>query len=206
MMNWIDIGFLILVSGGGLFGYLTGFLNQIGRVIGLFAAVYGSIHLHLPVMKWLSGFMDQPFSGLLAYVILFVMIYLGTLLLVTLADRGLRAVELKEEDRKLGAVLGIAKGILISAMLLLGFAIYPGTTVTHDIQSSYTGQPLLVLSRAVVIHVPNTVKARIDQTLNSMSDSDPDNRVPPPSPAPSGDAPTDKNTDSTGSESPSDGQ
>ncbi len=167
-MNWIDIGFLILVSGGGMFGYLTGFLNQIGRVVGLFAAVYGSIHLHLPVMKWLGQFMDQPFSGLLAYILLFVMIYLIALLILNLLDTALRAAELKSEDRKLGALLGIAKGVLISAMLLFGFALYPGTSIARDIESSYTGRPLLMLTQAVVVRVPATVRSRIEDTLEKV--------------------------------------
>jgi membrane protein required for colicin V production len=174
-MNWIDIGFLILVSGGGMFGYLTGFLNQIGRVIGLFAAVYGSVHLHLPVMKWLGTFVDQPFSGLLAYVLLFVLIYVIALLILNLLDSALHAAELKSEDRKLGALLGIAKGVLISAMLLFGFALYPGTSIARDIESSYTGRPLLILTQAVVVRVPEAVRSRIEDTLervHSLSKSD----------------------------------
>lgn len=168
MLNWIDIGFLILVSGGGMLGYLTGFLNQIGRLVGLFAAVYGSVHLHIPVMNWLGTFVDQPFSGLLAYILLFVLIYVLALLMLNILNTALYAADLKSEDRKLGALLGIAKGVLISAILLFGFALYPGTPIARDIESSYTGRPLLILTQAVVVRVPEAVRSRIEDTLEKV--------------------------------------
>ncbi len=167
-MNWVDIGFLILVGGGGLFGYVSGFLNQIGRLLGVFSAVYGAVHFHLPVTHWLKSSVDQPFAGLLSYVLLFIVIYLICLGVVKLLDHLLKKVDMKEEDRQLGAVLGVVKGILISAMLLLGFAVYPGNTVARDIQVSYTGEPLLLLSRTLVVQIPDEVRERIDRTMDRV--------------------------------------
>jgi len=180
-MNWVDIGFLILVGGGGLFGYVSGLLNQVGRLIGVFTAVYGAVHFHLPVTRWLVSSIDQPFAGLLSYVILFLGIYLGCLGLVKLLDHVLHKANLKQEDRQLGAVLGVMKGVLISAMLLLGFAVYPGSTVARDIDASYTGEPLLFLSRTLVVQIPDEVKQRIDETMERVNASPAGRTVPAPS-------------------------
>ncbi len=167
-----------------MFGYLTGFLNQIGRVVGLIVAVYGSIHLHLPMKNWMDGFVDPPFSGLLSYIFLFIAIYLASLLVVNLLDRVLHAAELKNEDRKLGALLGMVKGTLISAVLLFGFALYPGVTVAHDIESSYTGRPLLLLTRAMVVRIPDSLRQRIENTLERVHDVSESSSEPVPSGGP----------------------
>jgi membrane protein required for colicin V production len=123
----------------------------------------------------MADFLNQSFTSTdpailkgLSYFLTFVLTYLVLFLLTMLVERWVRAMKLKWLDRLLGAGLGLVKGALICAVLLLGVAIVPVKSVQPDIEASHLAPPILLGVRGLALAIPEEEKARVGQWFDDM--------------------------------------
>lgn len=125
-MHWLDTTILILLAFGFAMGFWSGLLWQVARVLGLGLAVYATLVLNEPVRTLLQ---DQYFNGAdpifcqgLAYVLVFLGVYLFIFVAARLLHGTIKAANLEFADRLLGAMLGMAKVAAAVAAACTGMA------------------------------------------------------------------------------------
>jgi membrane protein required for colicin V production len=117
--NWLDIvmGGLVLLA---LFRSLwTGFSRSVASLLGLVMGFWVAIHhfngLALRLSHWLH---DPLWRSLVAFCLLFFLVYLAFLVAGILAHGLLKVMKLGWIDRLLGAAVGLAKGLVLAGVLL----------------------------------------------------------------------------------------
>jgi membrane protein required for colicin V production len=115
-MNALDIGILALCAVLALFGLLQGFIRQAtswaGLILGLVAGWwYGAEAQALLQFDFKGG-------AIAAYLLVLLVVYVGVRLIGLLAERWVRGTKLSGADRFRGMLAGLAKGALLSVLLV----------------------------------------------------------------------------------------
>jgi membrane protein required for colicin V production len=127
-MSFIDIFFLIVMTGFILLGVWKGFFREVlgllGVLLGIFIAIAGfgplSKILHqlipkVPVVVWI----------VISFVIIFVGVYLASRLLAMVLGKLSSLIMLGWLNRLLGGVIGAVKGAFIISLILLVLGFFP---------------------------------------------------------------------------------
>jgi membrane protein required for colicin V production len=120
--DWIILGVIALST---LFAFFRGVIRELIAIVAWIAGIVGAIVFTPVVGDWLSGMSTHP---TLRYIVAFALIIvvalvLGALIAWPLA-RAVRAAGLGFVDRFLGALFGLARGVLV----VLAFALVAGLT------------------------------------------------------------------------------
>src|SRR4051794_13363021 len=128
-IGWIDIAMLAVIAVSALAGAVRGLTFEVLSLLGWVAAWFAGLWLgpwlapHLPI-----GTPGSALNGLVAFACVFLIV----LILCGLAARGVSALVgktvLRPFDRLLGAVFGLARGVLV----LLALAIVVSYTPLAD--------------------------------------------------------------------------
>lgn len=162
--DWIILAFL-------LFSVVTaaweGFFREAFGLAGLIAGYLVAAWQYRRLADWFESFLRQPW---LADVLGFFIIFFGVLIAAFLAGRLARWL-MKEAgltvmDRTLGALLGLVKGSLIVAIVLLAMAAFAPTS--RWLQQSELAPYFLVAGRAVIWVAPADLRQRFDQGLDYL--------------------------------------
>lgn len=169
-MNWIDIGILVLATGGVILGCYSGLLQQVGRIVNLIASTYITLYFHESLAVHLVQ--ADVAGGIEAGIISFMMTFLASYVLLNLVLYIIQVVTeatpLRFIDRVLGGVIGLVKGVFIAGILLMGIAMYPNPEVSRDIHHSVGGEMLLTTVERSVILVPDHLTDRLHETYQLM--------------------------------------
>ncbi|MBI4090577.1 MAG: CvpA family protein, partial [Candidatus Komeilibacteria bacterium] len=119
-MTWIDYALLVLLAYFIFKGARRGFVATIGAFIGIVLGAWAAGQYYDSVAQWLIEFWD--FSIMFAIVFAFVGIYLAVNIAMSLVIRFatlvLRILPLgKTMNRLIGAVLGLAEGLLLIGLI-----------------------------------------------------------------------------------------
>ena len=125
-MTWLDFVFAIIICASMAAGFAKGFI-RIG--IGLIAFLVGIVlasWFYGTAAGWLLPYVTSPgVANLLGFLTVFAMVLTAGALISALLTRVFKLVGLSWLDRVLGGVLGMARGLLASVvvlMILLAFA------------------------------------------------------------------------------------
>jgi membrane protein required for colicin V production len=167
-MNWLDIVLIAILCASMLMSARKGFSREI---IGLAAAFFG-----LVLGYWFYGTAGSLVAPYVApymsseradNLIGFLLVFIGVMLLGAMAgwivNRFLRTIGLSFFDRLLGAVFGLARGVLIAMALLTAFLAFgpligPGATPAAVVNSRIAPY-VLEASRLFVSIAPMELKA-----------------------------------------------
>ncbi|HSL91055.1 MAG TPA: CvpA family protein [Candidatus Limnocylindrales bacterium] len=115
-MHTLDIGIIALCAVLAFLGLIQGFILQAASWAGLILAL---------VVGWWYGAEAQTllqfdFKGgaIAAYLLVLLVVYVGVRLIGLLAERWVRGTKLSGADRFLGMLAGLAKGALLSVLLV----------------------------------------------------------------------------------------
>ena len=115
----IDIVFAILIVVLAVRGAIRGFVAEFGSVAALFLGLGGAIALYksLAVLlgRWFGVSIWNP---LIAFLVLFLLIYLVVKALERLLAALFDKLDLERLDRAVGLFLGLAEGLLLVGVLL----------------------------------------------------------------------------------------
>jgi membrane protein required for colicin V production len=162
ILDWIICALVLFsVITAAIQGFFSEALTTAGLVVGYIVAAWQYRRL----AEWFESFLKNPW---LAEILGFLIIFFAILLLFGLAARIARWI-MKEAglsgfDRFLGALLGLLRGGLMVAVILLGMTAFePASKLLQD---SELAPYFLVIGRAAIWLAPTELRARFHQGLD----------------------------------------
>jgi membrane protein required for colicin V production len=162
--DWMICALVLLnVIAAAMQGFFSEALAMAGLVIGYVVAAWQ----YRGLAEWLEKFLTNPW---LAEVLGFFVIFFAIVLLFGLAARIARWV-MKEAglsglDRFLGALLGLLKGGLMVAVVLMGMTAFAPTSKL--LERSQLAPYFLVVGRAAIWLAPSELRIRFYQGLDLL--------------------------------------
>ncbi|MGI9444887.1 MAG: CvpA family protein [Rubripirellula sp.] len=136
-METYDIIMLVVIVGATLFGAIKGFAWQLASIASIVISYIVAYKYREPISESIQA--DPPWDRFLAMLIL----YIGTSLLIWVAFRMVRGsidrMKLKEFDRQIGALFGLAKGALYCTLITLFAVTLSGERVREAVVQSKSG-------------------------------------------------------------------
>jgi|SRR5580698_1610749 membrane protein required for colicin V production len=160
--DWMICAVLVInVVAAAMQGFFAEALSMAGLVVGYIVAAWK----YRSLAEWFESFLKNPW---LAEILGFLIIFFAILLLFGIAARIARWI-MKEAglsgfDRFLGAVLGLLKGGLMVAVILMGMTAFQPTSKL--LQNSQLAPYFLVVGRAAIWLAPSELRARFYQGLD----------------------------------------
>jgi membrane protein required for colicin V production len=162
--DWIIFAVVLLnVITAAMQGFFSEALTMAGLVVGYVVAAWQ----YRSLAEWFEKFLKNEW---LAEILGFLVIFFAIVLLFGVAARIARWV-MKESglssfDRFLGAILGLLKGGLMVAVILMGMTAFEPTSKL--LQNSQLAPYFLVLGRAAIWLAPSELRARFYQGLDLL--------------------------------------
>jgi membrane protein required for colicin V production len=162
--DWIIIGVIILnVISAAVQGFFAEALSLAGLVIGYLVAAWQ----YRFFAEWLESFLKNPWlAEILGFLIIFFAIVLAFHIAARLAHWVMKKAGLSGFDRFLGGILGLLKGALMVAVILMGFAAFAPTS--KMLANSQLAPYFLVAGRAAIWLAPSELRARFYQGLDLL--------------------------------------
>jgi len=161
-MTAFDLIFIGIVGLSTVFAFWRGLVRVVMSLVGLIVAVLAAIHLSPATSSKLTMLSDSPATRyLVAFALIFIVVALIFALLGWLLWRAIRAIGLGFIDRLLGAVFGVARGVLIAviAVLLAGLTTLPRQEWW---QNALLAPPLVVAALSLRPWLPQAMAQRLD--------------------------------------------
>jgi membrane protein required for colicin V production len=162
VLDWIICALLVFsVITAAIQGFFSEALTTAGLVVGYIVAAWQYRRL----AEWFESFLKNPW---LAEILGFLIIFFAILLLFGIAARIARWI-MKEAglsgfDRFLGALVGLLRGGLMVAVILMGMTAFePASKLLHE---SEMAPYFLVVGRAAIWLAPSELRARFYQGLD----------------------------------------
>ncbi|HWO34619.1 MAG TPA: CvpA family protein [Candidatus Acidoferrum sp.] len=164
LADWLIVFVIVLnVILAAMHGFFAEALSMAGLVVGYIVAAWQYHRL----AEWLMSFLN---SELLAEIFGFLMIFFAILIFFSIAGRIARRlmkeVGLSGFDRFFGALLGVAKGALAVAVVLMGMTAF--TPTTSMLEKSALAPYFLVVGRAAMWLAPSELRAKFDEGLDFL--------------------------------------
>jgi len=169
LADWIICVVVLLnVVTAAMQGFFSEALSMAGLVVGYIVAAWK----YRSLAEWFEKFLKNDW---LAEILGFLIIFFAILLLFGLAARLARWVMkqsgLSSFDRFLGAILGLLKGGLMVAVILMGMTAFEPTS--KMLQNSQLAPYFLVAGRAAIWVAPAELRARFYQGLDLLHQAAP---------------------------------
>jgi membrane protein required for colicin V production len=162
--DWLIVVVVLLnVLLAAMHGFFAEVLSMAGLVVGYIVAAWQYQRL----AEWLLSFLK---SELIAQIFGFLIIFFVILILFSIAGRIARklmkAAGLSGFDRFLGALLGVLKGALVVAVVLMGMTAF--TPTSKMLEKSELAPYFLVAGRAAIWVAPSELRARFYEGLDFL--------------------------------------
>ena len=166
-MTFVDWAIVALVLLNVILAAMHGFFAEAFSIAGLIVGYLVAAWRYKKLAAWLMSLLkSQLLAEILAFLILFFAILLMFGLIGRMIRKLMKAAGLSGFDRFLGALLGVAKGCLIVAVVLMGLtAIMPTSQV---LEKSELAPYFLVVGRAAVWVAPSELRARFYEGLDFL--------------------------------------
>jgi membrane protein required for colicin V production len=163
-VDWLIVVVILLnVFLAAMHGFFAEAFSMAGLVVGYVAAAW----YYERLARWLMSYLS---SALLAEILAFLIIFFAILIVFSFAGRMarrlLREAGLSGFDRFLGALLGIVKGALTVAVVLMGMTAFTPTSTI--LEKSELAPYFLVFGRAAIWLAPSALRARFYEGLDFL--------------------------------------
>jgi len=146
-MNWLDITILVIFVAGTIQGLVKGFVRQAFSLIGLILAIIIAIRYHDLLARYLSKWIQHPAAlTVISFVIVLAFVMLLFKLIGLAARAAISAIQVGWFDRLVGGVFGLARSVLLVAVLFAIFVMCTDKPTKPMIESSLTPRILEVSS------------------------------------------------------------
>ena len=150
-MTFIDVLILATVVLCGALGVLSGFAVQLAGILSLAVGVGASIFLGPMAAEAMGRWIqNESLAPMLAYLGVFCVASMAVRILVTVFGHFLKKWKLEKMDRALGAVLGVAKGLAICAVVVVILGRYGTTETRRSVNDSLLGGKVIWIADLVM--------------------------------------------------------
>ena len=172
-MHWLDITILSMLAIGAIFGFWSGLLWQIARVISLALSIYLAIVSNSHVGDWLHEHWENTslfVCRATAFVAVFLLVYIVLYLITNMLHKAIKATKLEMVDRLLGALLGAAKmGVIVSIVCACLTALALQTT-QNWVDQSTLASPFARATSVMIGLIPQEYRHRFDENFHLARD------------------------------------
>jgi membrane protein required for colicin V production len=174
-MYWLDTTILAFLLLGAIFGALSGLLLQLARLVGFAIALYTAIRVNDGAADFLQrNFVQEAepwVARTLAYIGVFLLVYLTIFVLTLILERGMRAARLQAINRVLGAALGALKAGLILGAIFLGVVNYPHPATRDMMRKSILAPALARGTESLVVALVAEYRQEFNDGLEDLTRS-----------------------------------
>jgi membrane protein required for colicin V production len=142
-MQIYDVLMLGVLVAATLFGAWKGLAWQLASLSAIFASYYVAIAFRDDVAQWIDA--TPPWNVFLAMLLLYVGTSLLIWILFRLVSDFINRLRLKEFDRQVGALFGLAKGAVLCVLITLFAVALLGESQRRTIIDSYSGRKIAQL-------------------------------------------------------------
>ena len=162
--DWLIVVVVLLnVVLAAVQGFFAEILSMAGLVIGYIVAAWQYPRL----ADWLGTFLkNQLLADVFAFLIIFFVIMILFGIAARIARKMMKAAGLSGFDRFLGALLGVVKGGLVVAVVLMGMTAFTPTSTW--LEKSELAPYFLVVGRAAIWVAPSGLRARFYEGLDFL--------------------------------------
>ena len=161
-MNGFDLALIAVIALSTLFAFARGVVRELIALAAWIAGFVVAIEYAEPVAGLFSRLHATPAAKhVIAFVLILVIVVIAGALIAKALSGTVRAIGLGFVDRLLGAVFGLARGLI----LVVAFALVAGVTTLpgHDWwQNGMFGQPLAEVAMALRPYLPRAWAERLD--------------------------------------------
>jgi membrane protein required for colicin V production len=177
--DWIIVGFLAFsVITAAVQGFFHEAFKLAGLVVGYLLAAWQYQHL----AEWFAPHLKSPFVGeAAAFLIIFFAVLIVAGFCGQIARWAMKKAGLSTFDRTLGAVLGLLKGALVIAIVLIAMTAF--APASNWLADSQLAPYFLVGGRAAIWLAPSELRHRFYQGLDYMRQVHPVTDALHPSPS-----------------------
>lgn len=166
-MEIYDIIMLAVLAGATLFGAWKGLAWQIASLGAIVASTFVALKFDTPLAESLP--VGPPWDVPLAWVILFV----GTSFVIWIIFRYVSdfidRLKLKEFDRQIGALFGLAKGVLICVIVTV-FLVSLVDSIRTPILRSYSAYYIAVFLDKAHAYLPDDIHDKLEPAIHSLDE------------------------------------
>lgn len=166
-MELYDIVMLLVLAGATVFGAMKGMAWQLASLASLVLSYFAALRFSEPLAPHLGD--QAPWNRFLAMLVIYVAVSLLIWLLFRLVAGFIDRVRLHEFDRQIGALFGLAKGVLL-CLAITFFAVTLSAAAREAVLRSRSGYYLArLLNRAEGI-MPRELHKVLDPYLDRLQD------------------------------------
>jgi membrane protein required for colicin V production len=162
--DWVIVIVVLLnVVLAAMHGFFAEALSMAGLVIGYIVAAWQYHRL----AEWFMSFLkSELLAQIFGFLIIFFVILLAFSIAGRIARKLMKAAGLSSFDRFLGALLGVLKGALVVAVVLMGLTAF--TPTSKMLEKSELAPYFLVAGRAAIWVAPSELRARFYEGLDFL--------------------------------------
>ena len=170
-----DIVMLVVLIGAAILGAWKGMVWQIASLASILVSGGVAVHFSAPLAPYFSA--TEPWNRFLAMFVLYVLTSLGIWLVFRMISGLIDRVKLKEFDRQMGALFGLAKGVLLCIVITF-FAVTLSEQARQAVLKSHSGDAIARLTRHAGPLLPEDVRAVVGKYIDEL-DKKLDPKTPP---------------------------
>jgi membrane protein required for colicin V production len=177
-LNWFDAVVLAVILVSGIMAFARGLLREVFSIVAFVAAALAALYFRHLLAPFLSSFLQPAIlaEGAAAFLIFLIVFIAVTLATSLLAKAVHQSAEIGALDRFAGAAFGVARGVLIMALLVLLMRHITGAPQAPMPAWMNEARTYPILEQAAV-----TLEAVIPQARSYIREKS-DGETPPPAP------------------------
>jgi uncharacterized membrane protein required for colicin V production len=151
-INWVDIFVLIVLIRTSYIAATTGLAAEFFKLLGTIAAIYFSLHYYTPLSDilekrfFVTQKMPLDFLDFLCFLIIAIFSYLAFLSLRIIFYRFITIETLPTLSRWGGLILGVARGFLLSGLLVFALVISGFNYPKQSVMNSYSARSVFKIA------------------------------------------------------------
>jgi membrane protein required for colicin V production len=165
MIELYDIAMLAVLAGAVLFGVWKGMAWQVATLASVLLSAAVAIHSS-PALAPLFG-NQEPWNLFIAMLVLYVLTAAAIWILFRLVSGIIDRVQMKEFDRQLGAIFGLAKGVLYCVIITF-FAVTLSEPARQSVLQSRSGDLIARGIRYANPILPEDVRAVLGKYIDEF--------------------------------------
>lgn len=169
-----DVLMLAVLILAALFGLWKGMAWQLASLASLVLSCLVALRCSGPLAPYISG--RQPWNRFLAMLILYLATSLAIWLVFRLVAGIIDRVQLKEFDRQMGALFGLAKGVLL-CLVITFFAVTLSENSRQSVLRSHSGKYIALFIQRAAPAMPKEVRDLLGRYIDEL-----DQRLDPNTP------------------------
>jgi membrane protein required for colicin V production len=160
-MNALDYTMLAVLGISALLGLLRGFVRETVSLLVWIAAFWVAMSFSIALAKHLSGFMHNPSLRVaVSFAVLFVLVLMAGVIINYLLASLLKKAGVGTSDRILGVMFGLARGVLVVALVMILVELTPLVE-----SASWRGSTIVGLLQPMLAHVEKLLPADLHASV-----------------------------------------